>query len=85
MRSVLKIHKKGIIILPKRVREALRVKEGDELVVELREGKIILRPLKPEIVDVDPEVVEKFLQEEYELEKRKYTGMTSSEKASNRH
>lgn len=36
------------------MREALKVKEGDELVAELREGKIILRPLKPEIVDVAP-------------------------------
>ncbi len=70
MKAVLRVHKKGIIILPKRIREALGIDEGDEVIVEVNDGELIMRALKPEVVDVDPKLVEKILREEYELEKR---------------
>ncbi len=85
MRVVLKVGRKGIVVLPKRLREALGVGEGDEIVAEVRGGEAVLRPLKPVVVDVDPSLVEGILREEYELEKRRYSGMVSGEEASDRH
>jgi len=81
----LKVHRKGVIILPKRLRETLGISEGGEVVAEVSGDVIVLRPLKPRIVDVSPEVVEKLLREEYGLEKNRYAEMISSEEASTRY
>ena len=85
LRLVLRVRRKGVVILPKRLREALGVREGDEIVAEIREGAVVLRPLKPVVVDVDPGLVEGILREEYELEKRRYAGMVTGEEAGGRH
>ena len=66
-----RIRKKGVIILPKDVREKLDIKENDVLLGEVRGGELVLRPLKPKIVRVDPKVVEEALKEEGEAERRK--------------
>ena len=71
VRAILRIGKKGVLILPKKLRESLNVGEGDELLAEVSEGALILKPFKPKIVDVDPSLVEKILSEEDELERRK--------------
>ena len=71
VRAILRIGKKGVLILPKKLRENLKVAEGDELLAEVSEGVLILRPFKPKIVDVDPSLVEKILSEEGELERRR--------------
>jgi len=42
---VVRVYKKGIIALPKEVREKAGIKEGTMLVVEVKEGRIVLRPL----------------------------------------
>lgn len=81
----MKVHRKGVIILPKRLRETLGISEGGEVVAEVSGDVIVLRPLKPRIVDVSPEVVEKLLREEYGLEKNRYAEMISSEEASTRY
>jgi antitoxin MazE len=81
VRVVLKVHKKGIIVLPKKLREALEVDEGDEVVAELVGDKLVIRALKPKIVDVDPEIVERLLGEEFSLEKSRYARMVSGEEA----
>lgn len=47
----LRIGKKGCLILPKAIREAVGIEEGDEVYVEVGDG-IILRPVKSK---VDPE------------------------------
>jgi len=44
----LKVGKKGYIILPKAVREALGINEGDEVIVEVKDG-IVLKPAKRRI------------------------------------
>ena len=44
-REVIKVHKKGIIVLPKIVREALNIKEGALLELKVEDGKILLEPL----------------------------------------
>jgi len=46
----LKVGRKGYIILPKALREAVGIEEGDEVIVEIRDG-ILLRPARK--VDVD--------------------------------
>ena len=71
VRAILRIGKKGVLILPKKLRESLNIEEGDELLAEVSEGVLILKPFKPKIVDVDPSPVEKILSEEDELERRK--------------
>ena len=71
VRAILRIGKKGVLILPKKLRESLNVGEGDELLAEVSEGVLILKPFKPKIVDVDPSLVEKILSEEDKLERRK--------------
>lgn len=47
----LRVGRKGYIILPKAVREVLGIDEGDELIVEIRDG-IVLKPAKRS-VDVE--------------------------------
>ena len=54
-----RVGRKGYIILPKAVREAIGIDEGDELIVEVRDV-IILRPAKR---PVDIEKVRRLLAE----------------------
>jgi len=82
MRVVLKVRKKGILILPKSLREEAGISEGDEVIVEVEKGRLIMKALKPRVVDVDPDLVENLLREEYDLERRKYEGLFHSGKTS---
>ena len=66
-----RVRKKGVVILPKDVREKLDIKENDVLLGEIRGGELVLRPLKPKIVRVDPKVLEEAIKEEGEAEKWK--------------
>ncbi|MET1159640.1 MAG: AbrB/MazE/SpoVT family DNA-binding domain-containing protein [Thermoprotei archaeon] len=47
----LRVGRKGYIILPKSIREAVGIDEGDEVIVEIRDG-ILLKPVKRR-VDID--------------------------------
>ncbi len=58
----LKVGKKGYIILPKAIREAVGIDEGDELIVEIKDG-IVLKPVKKR---VDPEEVKEALRKHME-------------------
>ena len=42
-RSV-RLSKKGQLVIPKDMREALGVKEGDELIAALEQGRVVLTP-----------------------------------------
>jgi len=64
MRTVLKVGKKGVIVLPKAFRERMGIEEGDEILVEVVGDAIVLKPLKPRIVDVDPNMASSILAEE---------------------
>jgi len=44
-REVIKVHRKGIIVLPKSVREALGIEEGSLLVLEVEDNRILIKPL----------------------------------------
>ncbi len=46
MYSKVRVDGKGRITLPKEVREALNIKEGDELIVIVKGGKIILEKIE---------------------------------------
>lgn len=45
MTAVLKVYRKGIVVLPKRIREEAGIKEGMMLIASVEGNKIILRPL----------------------------------------
>ena len=72
MKTILKIRKKGILILPKALREKSGIKEGDHVAVEARKGIITIKPLKPKVVNVNPQLLDKLLSEETRLEKGKH-------------
>ncbi len=70
---ILRVRKNGVLILPKKLREASGISGDSEVIVEARENTLIIKPLKPPmIVDVNPELAEKLLSEENMVEKRKY-------------
>jgi len=78
MRFLLKIRKKGILILPKKLREAVGFEEGDEVIAEVIGNSLVLRALKPKMVDVDPKLVEKLLREEDKFEEQRFRRMLQS-------
>ncbi len=41
--DIVVVRKKGIIVIPKAIRDALGIEEGDALRVRVEEGKIVLR------------------------------------------
>jgi len=45
MSSVVRVYRKGIIVLPKSIREALGIEEGTLLRIRVEDGKIVLEPL----------------------------------------
>lgn len=57
----LKIGKKGYVILPKAIREAVGIKEGDYVTVEIRDG-ILLKPVRK----VDAEKIKRILRNHVE-------------------
>ena len=71
METVIKVRKKGIIILPKKVRKLANVSEGDDILLRVEDKKIILEKIQPLRVKVDLEKVEKIESEELELEEKK--------------
>ena len=71
MRAVLRVRRKGVVILPKALRAAAGIEEESEVVAEAGPGVVVLKPLKLREVDIDPEVVERVLREEGEAEARK--------------
>ncbi len=71
LRVVLRVRRKGVVILPKALRAAAGIEEDGEVVAEAGPGVVVLRPLRLREVDVDPEAVERVLREEGEAEARK--------------
>ena len=78
MRFLLKIRRKGTLILPKKLREAVGFEEGDEVIAEVVGDSLVLRALKPKMVDVDPKLVEKLLREEDKFEEQRFRRMLQS-------
>ncbi len=59
-----KSQKKGILILPKALRNKTGIKEDSDVLVEVRGDSIVLKPLEPKIVDVDPRIINRVVEEE---------------------
>lgn len=68
------MRKKGVLILPKSVREAAGIDEG-EIIAEAREGEIVLKPFRLREVEIDPKIADQILKEEDELERRKISAI----------
>jgi len=64
VKTVLKVGRKGFIVLPKAFRERVGIEEGGEVLAEVVGDTIVLKPLKPRVVDIDPRTVEAILAEE---------------------
>jgi AbrB family looped-hinge helix DNA binding protein len=71
MRFLLKIQRKGILIFPKKLREAVGLEKGDEVIAEVIGDSLVLRALKPKVVSVDPKFVEELLEED-KFEEHRY-------------
>lgn len=69
---ITKVQRKGIIVIPKALREEVGLKEGDIVIAKAVKGKIIIEPLenKVKLVTVDYSIVDKILREMDEEEKR---------------
>jgi len=50
------------------LRKAANIGEGDDVLVEVKDGIILMKVFKPRVVDVEPELIEKLLEEEVKLE-----------------
>ncbi len=72
MSSVItKIGKKGVIVIPKRIREVLGIEEGSLVTIDIREGEIIITPFTPKRVKLGGKVskiLREFREEELKLE-----------------
>lgn len=71
MKARVKVYSKGIIVLPKEIRELAKIKEGDLLFVEVRGNEIVMRPIKPKRVSLRgkvQEIVKEVKEEEMALE-----------------
>ena len=69
---VTRVLKKGIIVIPKVLREEVGIKEGDLVVVKRVEDRIVIEPLERRLtlVTVDSGLVDRILREVDEEEKR---------------
>lgn len=69
--KIVRVGRKGVIVIPLDVREALGIGEGSLLTLEVSEGAIVLKPLKPLRVKLGArpqEIVRESKREELELE-----------------
>jgi AbrB family looped-hinge helix DNA binding protein len=45
IKEIVKVHKKGVVVIPKSIRDALGIVEGTLLEVRIENNKIVLEPL----------------------------------------
>ena len=69
---VTRVLKKGVVVIPKVLREEVGIKEGDLVVVKRVENRIVMEPLERRLtlVTVDSGLVDRILREVDEEEKR---------------
>ena len=72
MRYVVRIGKRGFLLIPRRIREIIGVKEGDIVAIEAVEGAIRITPLSPEETGVNVISMEEILEEEVLSEEENY-------------
>ena len=64
MKMVLRVGRNGVLIFPKKLVESIGLNTGDHVIAEVKGDKLMLRGLKPKVVDVDPDYVDKLLRED---------------------
>ena len=69
---VTRVLKKGVVVIPKVLREEVGIKEGDLVVVKRVEDRIVIEPLERRLtlVTVDSGLVDRILREVDEEEKK---------------
>jgi len=69
---VTRVSRKGVVVIPKALREEAGIREGDLVVVKRVEDKIVIEPLERNLtlVTVDPGLVDRILREADEEERR---------------
>jgi AbrB family looped-hinge helix DNA binding protein len=45
IKEIVKVHKKGVVVIPKSIRDALGIVEGTLLEIRIEDNKIVLKPL----------------------------------------
>jgi len=81
LKVVLRVGRRGVIVLPKAFRERVGIEEGGLVEVEVVGDSIVLRPLKPLTVDIDPSVASSLIAKErrrWEGRLKRVAGETSS-------
>lgn len=48
---LLRLSSKGQLVIPRLIREKLRLKSGDQFRARVLDGKIILDPVQPDVID----------------------------------
>lgn len=48
---MLRLSSKGQVVLPKKIRESMRLKSGDRFLARIVDGKIILEPVQVDLID----------------------------------
>ncbi len=61
--KIVRMGKKGTVVIPKEVRNSLHLTEGTPLVLEVRDSKIVMRPLIPEKVRLKSETIQRIVRE----------------------
>lgn len=74
MNISLKMQKRGIITVPKKIRDVWNVREGDLLDLEVKNGKVILNP----VIALDKEIINASKNALKELKLKKIAGPFSS-------
>jgi AbrB family looped-hinge helix DNA binding protein len=69
------VRKKGVIILPKELRIRAGIEENSEVIAEIVDNGVLLRPLKLVTVRFDEKVIDEMLSLEKEVEERKLRGI----------
>ncbi|MCC6041872.1 MAG: AbrB/MazE/SpoVT family DNA-binding domain-containing protein [Desulfurococcaceae archaeon] len=72
---ILKVRKKGVVILPKELRIKAGIEENSEVVAEIVDNGVLLRPLKLVTVRFDEKVIDEMLSLEKEVEEKKLRGI----------
>ena len=69
--AISKIGRKGVVVIPKELREALGLREGSLILMEVRDGELMLRPYTPKRVKLAgrvSQILRSLRREELDLE-----------------
>ncbi len=61
--KIVKMGKKGTVVIPKEVRDSLHLAEGTPLVLDVRDSEIVMRSLIPEKVKLKSETIQRIVRE----------------------